>query len=1713
MGMESSFRLVAGCEYSFRVLWEDGERVFCKGWRDGTDGGRKAVLAVLPAAEHPSTVTVNRLVHEYDLKHELDSAWAALPVELVRMQSRTMLVLEDPGGEPLNRTIGTPMEIGAFLRIAIAIAAALDGVHERGLVHKDIKPANILVDPAGSAAWLTGFDFASRLPRERQSPGPPEVIAGTLAYMAPEQTGHMNRSVDSRSDLYAYGMTLYEMLTGVLPFSAADPMEWIHCHLAREAIPPSARLERIPEPLSAIVMKLLAKTAEDRYQTAAGVAADLRHCQAEWESRGRIARFRLGRRDVPDQLRIPEVLYGREREIDRLVASFDRVVASGAAELVLVSGYSGIGKSSVVNELHRALVPARGLFASGKFDQYKRDVPYATLAQAFQSLVRPLLGQSEEELGRWRRGLLEALGQNGQLIVHLVPELELVIGKQPPVPELPPLDARNRFHLVFRRFLGTFARKEHPLALFLDDLQWLDEATLDLLEHLATHQEVRYLLLVGAYRINEVTPSHPLLRTLDTIRNGGTVVEEIRLAPLIREDLGRLVAGTLSCPKQRARPLTQLVHEKTDGNPFFAIQFLSALAEDGLLRFDRDKSRWCWELEHIHAKRYTENVVDLMVGKLARLPAKVQAALQKLACFGNVADTAIFSIVLEKSEEDLRADLWDAVRLELVELSEGSYKFIHDRVQEAAYSLIPEASRAAAHLRIGRLLAANTTAERRKDAVFDIANQLNRGAALMTSREEREQLAELNLLAGQRAKATSACASALAYLTLGAAMLPDNPWDRHHELAFALEWHRAECEFLTGELTIATERLNMLSTRAVSTVERAMVACLHIDLYTALNQPERAIAVGLAYLRYLGIDWSSRPTSEEAQREYERIWLQIGNRAIEELVHLPLMSDRASQATLDVLTAMVTPALWTDPNLLSLVVCGAVNLSLERGNSDGSCFAYVWLGVLAARNFDDYKAGFRFGQVGLDLVEKRGLKRFGARARLIFGNLIVPWTKHVRAGRDLLRAAFEAASEAGDLTFAAYSCDQLNTNLLASGEPLAETQHEVEKGLDFARKGQLGVIADVIASQLALIKTLRGLTPAFGSFGDEEFDETRFERHLVSELPECRYWIGKLQADFMAGNYPSALDASAMAQPLLWTSISTFEEAEYEFYSALAHAACCGSDPASQRSDHLEALRRHRRQLDAWAENCPENFDTRAALVGAESARVEGRDAEAMRLYEKAIRSAHDNELIQNEALADELASRFYAGRGFERIARAYMHDARHCYLHWGAAGKVRQLEQLHPYLTDGATVRSTIGTVETSVQQLDLATVIKVLHATSGDIVLEQSLETIMRAAIEQAGAERGLLVLARGPELRVAAEVTTAGNAISVDVRDRPLAADMLPETILRYVVRSRKSMVLDDAAGQAEFAGDPYIAQRRPRSLLCVPLLKQAKLVGALYLENSLSPRVFSLAQVAILELLASQAAISLENIHLYRDLRDMQLQLAHANRIATIGQLTSSIAHEVNQPITGTVTNAHTALRLLNRQVPDLEKLRLALDRILRDGMRAGAVVDRLRNLIKKAPPRRDWLDINPVIREVIELTRSEAAKIGLSVETALDADLPRLRGDRVGLQQVMLNLIINAFDAMSSEDECRELRIVSEKTGEGGVLVTVADSGPGLSSAASENLFKAFHTTKPGGLGLGLSICRSIIEAHGGRLWASGNRPRGAVFHFVLPTHLDAPVTE
>ena len=1810
-------------EYVLELLREDGEFTHYRGRESRS---QRPILGVA-VAERPSPQSLRRLEHECGLATELDADWAAQPLALTRYQGRSMLVLNDPGGEPLDRIIeqhpGHPLEIRRFLRIAISLAAALNQAHGRGLIHKDIKPANVLVDDVGRA-WLTGFGMASRLARERLTPTPPETIAGTLAYMSPEQTGRMNRSIDARSDLYSLGVTFYQMLTGVLPFAAADPLEWVHCHIARQATAPIDR-RQVPEPLSAITMRLLAKNAEERYQTAAGLEADLRRCLAEWQALGRIDRFPLGAEDSSDRLLIPEKLYGRERHVDALLAGFDRVVAQGTAELVLVSGYSGVGKSSVVNELHKVLVPPRGLFAAGKFDQYKRDVPYATLAQAFQMLVRQILVKSQAELDHWRRHFLEALGSNGQLIVDLIPEVEFVIGKQPPVAELPPQEARGRFQLVFRRFLGAFARPEHPLALFLDDLQWLDAATLELLERLATDPDVRHVLLIGAYRDNEVSSSHPLMRTLAAIRDAGAQVHEIVLAPLGLHDVERLVADALHCNAQSAAALALLVHEKTGGNPFFVIQLLTSLADEGLLRFDRVAPGWTCDVDGIRGARYSDNVVDLMLAKLRRLPQPTQTALQQLACLGNVAEIGLLSAGFGQPEEAIHSLLWEAVRAGLVLRLERSYSFPHDRIQEAAYALIPPGSGAEMHLGIGRRLLQSLTPDGLVEHLFDVATQLNRGAALLSDHDEKVNVAAIGLRAGRKAKASAAYAAALTYFAAGVALLDEGDWSGEYQLMFSLWLESAECDLLTGNLNKAGEQIEQLLKRAASKVDGAAVYCLKVKLHVIKSEHQQAVSTALVCLRGFDIDLPAHPTEQDIEAESDALARALDGRSIEQLVDLPLMTDPESLAAMEVLSVLSMSAQFTDISLCCLQACRAVNLSLRYGISGDSASAYGFWGALLAFVFPRYREGYRFSKLACDLVEKYSFiaNRATVLVRLAY---VAGFTQPIENAIESSRRSITAGIETGSPVWANYGLLLSLTYRLLRGDSLDLVWHESEVALEIAQQARYEDAVAVFAGERRFIATMRG-EAASATFNDAEFDEATFEAQTTSRRAPIvmgRYWILKLMARLVSNDYDAAWLAAQKAKPLLGAIMLMEPRLNYFYCAALAVAALYESASAEQQRAWREVLREHQEQLREWAENYPPTFADKLALVSAEIARIEKRDADALRLYEEAIHLARENGFAQYEGLASEFAARYYLTNRLETAGYAHLRNARSCYERWGAAGKVKQLDGRYPRLRQERALAASAA-----IGQFDVETVVQASQALSSEIVLPELIEKLVRIAMEYAGAGRGLLILVRDETPRIEAEATVGDGRIEVSVRQTPLAPHDLPLAALNYAMRTRERVLLDDASSDSVYSQDQYVQLQRARSVLCLPIVKQAKLIGALYLENSLTPYAFTPDRVAVLELLASQAAISLENSALYTDLqlqvdilqqlpvsawtvkpdgtpdfvnqvwlqfagqtlefirshpeawmsavhpedrdlaaasfwegvhlgksfametrsrraadgiyrwhlnqavalrdshgkvlkfvgtstdiddrkrseealRQAQDELVRINRVTTMGELAASLAHELNQPISGTLINANVCLAKLARDEPNLDEVRTAINRIVRDTQRAAEIVTRTRSQFKRSATSRDVLDMNEVARETVALLRDETVRHNIVVRMALSADLPRIVGDRVQLQQVAMNLIINSIEATREVAGDREILIKSQPGENEQILVSVSDTGVGFAPEMAEQLFAPFFTTKPGGTGMGLRICRSIIESHNGTLWAVGAPGRGATFHLALP---------
>ncbi len=1182
-----------------------------------------------------------------------------------------------------------------------------------------------------------------------------------------------------------------------------------------------------------------------------------------------------------------------------MLAAFERV-RRGATELVLVSGHSGIGKSALVDELHRAIAPKAVLVGRGKFDQYKRDIPYATLAESLQSLVRQILGESGTDLERWRTSLREAVGINGELIVNITPEMELVIGPQSPVAEVSTEEAKHRFQLLVQRVLAVFARPEHPLVLFFDDLQWADRATLELLRHILD-TGTSHLLLVGAFRENEVDAAHPLTRTVEDIRKSGAVVQSIVIGALPVAEVEQLLADFLRVAPTLVSQLARLVHDKTGGNPFFVIHFILALRDEGLLVFDATASTWSWDLARIIARTFPGDLAAFMVSTIGRLPNATQEALKVFACLGRAVDGPTLAKLSDRGLAEVDAALGHAVQAGLVVLDDNGYAFSHDRVTYASYALASDVERAEIHLRIGRFLAAQDSALR-EEQVFEVVEHYNRADVLITSKAERRQLAELNLLAATRAMDSIAFDSASTYLAAAARMFGEAAWEHEYPLMFSLALRHANCEYLTGHLSRAEDRLALLAGRAATRLDRCGVACLRAAVYNTSNQPAKAIAVCLEQLREFGITWHPQPSDAIVRAEYDLLESRIPDGSPESLATLPLMTDPDWRACMELLLALEPASIFSDRSLHDLAVLRMANLSIEHGLCEVSPLAFAELCLVLLSRIGARALGFRFGLLGLELVEREGLRRFGGRVLTFVGYHVTPWTAPISAAQVLIERALFISIESGDLTFRSYCLVHLVALAIAAGAPLDDIQREAEASLAFARKSNFELIIQCLVGLLSLIEGLRGAASTTSA------DEVRLQGPEPGIGP-CWYWIRQTQARVFAGDGPAAVRAFDKATPLMWTTPTFFEEADYHFYGALALASV----------GQLAPVFAHQELLVSWALTCPASFTSRVALVAAEIARLEGRVLDAELLYEQAIDAARSNGLVHEEALTHETAARFYEARGLRTTAQAFRLNARGCYERWGAFGKVRQLDRDHPGL-------SSAGVLPSPARQLDLTTVLEISKAVSTEIVLDRLVERIVAIAVEHVGAARGLLIFpTREQGLQVEAEALVGPQGVTVRLVRAPGLSSELPMSILQYVERTQQIVNLDDASKANPFSADPYLDRSRSRSVLCVPLVRQAELVAVLYLEHGLTSHVFTPVRVAILRVLASLAAISLENARLYSELRRTDQYLAEAQKLSHTGSFGwpiggsidwSDEARRIYGFATGTKQTAADVLRIMD-----------------------------------------------------------------------------------------------------------------------------------------------------------------------------------------------------
>jgi PAS domain S-box-containing protein len=1494
-----------------------------------------ALVVKMLKQDYPSAQELTRYRQEYEITRSLTLEGVVKAYSQQDYQRTLVILLEDFGGESLERWMHErpdfcPMPLSTFLRLAINLADILGRIHAANVIHKDINPGNIILNRETGVVKIIDFGIATRFNRTNPTFKSPHVLEGTLAYLSPEQTGRMNRWLDYRTDFYSLGVTFYELLTGHLPFPTRDILELVHCHIAKSPVPPDELNATIPKAVSEIILKLMAKNTEDRYQSAWGIKADLELCAQQLEEIGQIDSIQLGLQDASDQFQIPQKLYGRDKEVAMLLAAFVRVACSEdnrvaslqnnsetilereqtgnrrfKVEMMLVSGYAGIGKSALVQELYKPITAKRGYFISGKFDQFGRNIPYSAIAHALQKLVQQLLGEPDEQLQQWRSRLLTALGSNGQLIIDVIPEVELIVGKQSPVPEVGATQAQNRFNRIFGQFVRVFCDKEHPLVIFLDDLQWIDSATLKLIELMLLDEQAQSLFLIGAYRDNEVTPTHPLVLTLERLRKQGAVLQEIVLTPLTLEPLSQLIAETLHQNTDTIRSLAQLVLRKTEGNPFFFGEFLRMLYSEKLLTFDAEYSSWQWNIAQIEAQDITDNVVELLLIQLKKLSEVTQQLLCLAACVGAEFDLETLSIVCEKSPKTVFQDLLTAIQAGLIqplsELDEDllvqEYKFLHDRVQQAAYALIDESRKQVVHLQIGRNLLEKTLPERLLERLFEIVDHLNHGIELVTDRAERDEIARLNLIAGQKAKAAIAYGVAAKYLKIGRAWLATSIWQTNYNLTLDLYLETTEVAYLCGEFDQVEYWAAIVLQEAKTVFDTVKVYEVKIQTHMAQNQPLEAINTGLQVLQQLGISFPEKPNQLDIHLELDAITSFFSEKPIEDLVHLPEMTEPDKLAAIRILSSITIAAYLAAPDLMPLLVSRQVNLSIQYGNAFVSSFAYANFGLILCGMVGNIESGYQFGRLALGLLSQPNTHSYKARTLTIVTIFIIHWKEHTRELLKPLLEAYQSGLETGDLEFAAYCAHGYCFQSFISAKELVEVEREIttySKAIHQIKQ-EAALTWTQILQQSILI--LMGCSASPTHLIGEFYNENRLPQYETANDGHTIFIVhfNKLFLCYLFYKYAQAVENSALAERyLLQVAASAFVPLYY-LYDALARLATYSESNAQVQEEILEKIAISQEKMKQWADYAPINYLHKYHLVEAEKARVLGQLPEAEEFYEQAIQGARENEYIQEEALAYELAAKHYLARGLEKFAQLYMKEARYCYERWGATAKVKDLEtrypQLFPQGADAALpTHKTSGTTSNSSDiALDLAAVMKASQAISSEIELEQLLSSLMQILIENAGAQTGYLILENLGEWAIEAscELDDGEKVCATRVLQSIPIADRLPESIIQYAIRTHEAVILNDATREGNFINDPYIQNHQTQSLLCLPLLNQSKLVGVLYLENQLAAGVFTPERSQVLHLLSTQAAIAIENAKLYSKLRASESRMAQFLEAIPVG----------------------------------------------------------------------------------------------------------------------------------------------------------------------------------------------------------------------------------
>ena len=1785
------------------------------------------VILKLMAQEYPSFNELVQFRNQYAIAKNLDIPGIVNPYSLLRYHNGYALIMEDIGAISLAQYLRQfSISVEQFLPIALQIAEILHHLHQNQIIHKDIKPANILIHPETKDVRLIDFSISSLLPKETQSLQTPNVLEGSLPYISPEQTGRMNRGIDYRSDFYSVGVTFYELLTGKLPFESEDPLELVHAHIAKTA--PLIPDRQVPTPLANIIVKLMAKNAEERYQSALGVKHDLEKCRLEYLETGKIQPFALGERDLCDRFLIPEKLYGREKEVQTLLDGFERV-ASGKTEMMLVAGFSGIGKTAVVNEVHKPITRAQGYFIKGKFDQFNRNIPFSAFVQAFRDLMGQLLGESDAALQEWKAKILEAVGESGQVLIEVIPELERIIGKQPNVPELSGNAARTRFNLLFEKFIAVFTTKEHPLTLFVDDLQWADLASLNLLKVLMGDTRTGYLLLLGAYRDNEVFPAHPLMLCLAELeklcdlatttvprgqtcepqrsqavrsrdddsptgsrtkrgdadqerecapRQQQTTISTITLAPLSVDRINKLVAETLSCTLDLATPLTDLVYQKTKGNPFFTIQFLKGLYEDNLITFNQHLGYWECDLVQVRDAALSDDVVEFMAGRLHKLPEETQTVLKLAACIGNQFDLETLAIICETPSEEVAANLWRALREGLIlpqsqaykffqgweknqEKADGvtvGYRFLHDRVQQAAYSLIPNRQKQIVHYQIGQLLYQNTPKARLENEIFSIVVHLNQGLVLLSNIHQKKELAQLNLTAGKKAIQAIAYAAALEYLSVALKLLPENHWTEDYQLALFLHEELALANYLNGNFSETQSCVQKVLEHAQTTLDKAWVCEIAIQSFVSEHKLKEAVSIGLEIIEALGVQFPQNP-SDKVREAFEstKANLAAANLSVRDLLELPNNQDPVSLAISRIMTRLCPVLFFTNPSLNFIALFRAVESALQHGNDPFIPFFYACLAFVIHSNFsNDSQLAFEFGQLGIDVLNKLDAKEIKGRTIEVFYGHVKGWQSHLKETIEPLLEGYQSSLEVGDLEYAGYNATMYCYHSYFAGVELST--------VEAAMKSYYTTTKETLKHTKALywqaifyesVLNLQGKTgntsKLLGSICNEDETIPIFQEQSDYTLLN-KIYLNKMILSYTFEDYSAALESAKLAEENIHGVNGMCTVPIMYWYDSLVRMAYFHEVTPDEQVVFLKKVSSNQEKLKQWMHDAPMNYTHKFNLVEAEQKRVMGQKLEAIELYDRAIAGAKENGYIQEEALANELFSKFYRTWGRTKEAAVYMQEAYYCYARWGAKGKIEHLEKHYPQLLTpilqrqqlGLTANSKIttlikGTVSQSntstVELLDFASLMKASRSLAEEIDLKLAIANFMTVIQENAGAQTVALMLFEADRLMLAAH----GTGEKMSMANVPVeTSNQVPLYLINRVKNTRQYLVLDNAKEDNDYGRDEYINKYQPQSVLCIPLIDRGQLIGILYLENNQTSGAFTSDRIEILNLLCSQAAISLENAQLYNNLelkvqertaelsealqhlKNTQKQLVESEKMASLGGLVAGVAHEINTPIGTSITVASTlnaetqvfaeaiANGKLKRSILNnyIETCSECTELIGSNLKRAGELIGSFKQVaVDRSNLEIRTFAIKEYLGEVLTSLMPNIRQQGHVVTLTGDDNL-QLTTYPGALAQIVTNLtnnsLIHAYPDGKSGNLNWRIELKEDK-----LMIEYEDDGCGLAQAELEKIFEPFYTTArhKGGTGLGLHIVYNLVtQKLLGKIWAESQLGQGIKYTISIP---------